>query len=151
MFVFDKKMAEKIHKPKRKETISEILRISARQLDRFRHPRILTLIHAIEETGETLAFATEPVLGSLANILGSLEDRLPQIVSNDVRAYQFLEFEIKYGILQLAEALNFLHSSCKIIHRNICPQSIIVNRKGTWKLFGFEFIEKCHDKDFTVS
>jgi SCY1-like protein 2 len=120
-------------------------------LDRFRHPRILTLTHSVEETHDTLAFASEPVLGSLANVIGSLDDRLPQNISNDVRAYQFLDFEIRYGILQLAEALNSLHTSCKIIHRNLCPQSIIVTRKGTWKLFGFEFIEKCNDADYLVS
>ena len=151
VFFFDKRIADKIHKPRRKETITEILRVSAKQLDRFRHPRILTMTHAVEETHDTLAFATEPVLGSLANVLGSLEDRLPQNISNDVRAYQFLDFEIRYGILQLSEALSFLHSSCKVIHRNVCPQSVIVTRKGTWKLFGFEFIEKCNDTDYMVS
>lgn len=91
------------------------------------------------------------MLGSLANVLGSLDERLPQNISNDVRAYQFLDFEIRYGILQVSEALHFLHSSCKIIHRNISPQSVIVTRKGTWKLFGFEFIEKCNDADIHVS
>lgn len=121
--------------------------MASKQLDRYRHPRILTLIHPVEETPDTLAFASEPVLGSLANILGSLDDRLPQNISNDARTYQFLDFEIKYGILQLVEALTFLHTSCKIIHRNICPQSVIITRKGTWKLTGFEFIERCNDHD----
>ena len=147
IFFFDKRIAEKIHKPKRKETISELLRASAKQLDRYRHPRILTLIHPIEETHDTLAFASEPVLGSLCNVLRSLEDRLPQNISNDVRSYQFLDFEIKYGILQLVEALTFLHTSCKVIHRNVCPQSVIITRKGTWKMAGFEFIERCNDAD----
>lgn len=147
IFFFDKRIADKIHKPKRKETISELLRVAAKQLDRYRHPRILSLIHPVEETHDTLAFASEPVLGSLANVLGSLEDRLPQNISTDVRTYQFLDFEIKYGILQLVEALTFLHTSCKIIHRNLCPQSVIITRKGTWKLTGFEFIERCNDAD----
>jgi len=41
IFVFEKKTAEKLHKPKRKETVAEILRGSVRQLERFRHPKIL--------------------------------------------------------------------------------------------------------------
>lgn len=147
VFVFEKRVADKLHKPKRKETITEILRFSVRQLDRFKHPKLLTLYHPIEEANETLAFATEPVLGSLANILSCLEDRLPQCLPPEVRDYQFLDIEIKYGLLQLTEALSFLHYSCKLIHRNLSPQSVIVNKRGTWKLAGLEFTEKCNETD----
>ncbi|KAH8031797.1 hypothetical protein HPB51_020915 [Rhipicephalus microplus] len=49
--------------------------------------------------------------------------------------------------LRLTEALSFLHYSCKLIHRNLCPQSVIVNKRGTWKLAGLEFTEKCSDTD----
>ncbi|GFR11611.1 SCY1-like protein 2 [Trichonephila clavata] len=96
---------------------------------------------------ETLAFATEPVLASLANILGYLEDRLPQNLPSSVRDYKFLDIEIKYGLLQVTEALTFFHYSCKLIHRNLCPQSVIVNKRGTWKLAGLEFAERCNESD----
>lgn len=101
IFIFEKRCAEKLHKPKRKETVTEILRNSIKQLERFRHPKvlqhlshyqscldeiacgdglnwywklhwllqILQIIHPVEECSETLAFATEPVFASLANIL----------------------------------------------------------------------------------
>jgi SCY1-like protein 2 len=95
VFLFEKRCAEKLHKPKRKETVTELLRASVKQLERFRHPKvtkgrtplskqpfvsgicqqsfycfqILQIIHTVEECPETLAFATEPVLASLANIL----------------------------------------------------------------------------------
>ena len=103
IFFFDKRTADKLHKPKRKETISEILRFSVRQLDRFRHPKILALVHSVEESSDTLAFATEPVLGSLANVFDYLEDRLPQgvAVAKALKDYQLLDFEIKYGLLQV--------------------------------------------------
>lgn len=101
MFFFDKRCAEKLHKPKRKETIAEIFRFSVRQLDRFRHPKMLNLLHPVEESSDTLAFATEPVLASLANILGYLEDRLPQNLPHNLREYSFVDFEIKYGLLQV--------------------------------------------------
>ncbi|KAF8790362.1 SCY1-like protein 2 isoform X2 [Argiope bruennichi] len=147
VFYFEKKVAEKLHKPKRKETITEILRFSVRQLDRLKHPKLLTLYHPIEESNEALAFATEPVLGTLANVLGCLEERLPQNLPSIVREYAFLDLEIKYGLLQLTEALCFLHYSCKLIHRNLCPQSVIINKRGTWKLAGLEFAEKCNEND----
>ncbi|GFY67102.1 SCY1-like protein 2 [Trichonephila inaurata madagascariensis] len=147
VFYFEKKVAEKLHKPKRKETITEILRFSVRQLDRLKHPKLLTLYHPIEESNDALAFATEPVLGTLANVLGCLEERLPQNLPPLVREYSFLDLEIKYGLLQLTEALCFLHYSCKLIHRNLCPQSVIINKRGTWKLAGLEFAEKCNEND----
>lgn len=40
---------------------------------------------------------------------------------------------------QITEALTFLHYSGHIIHRNVCPSSILVTKKGTWKLAGLEF------------
>ena len=41
-------------------------------------------------------------MASLANILGYLEDRLPQNLPNSVREYTFLDIEIKYGLLQVS-------------------------------------------------
>ncbi|XP_077282832.1 SCY1-like protein 2 [Temnothorax americanus] len=57
-----------------------------------------------------------------------------------VKEYELHELEVKYGLLQITEALLFLHGNCKVLHRNICPTSIIITKRGTWKLSGFEFI-----------
>jgi hypothetical protein len=43
-----------------------------------------------------------------------------------------------------------MHFTCRTIHRNICPQSVIINKFGTWKLCGLEFIERCNDNDIMV-
>lgn len=69
MFLFEKRCAEKLHKPKRKESVTELLRTSVKRLERYRHPKILQVIHPVEECQDTLAFATEPILASLANVL----------------------------------------------------------------------------------
>jgi len=61
----------------------------------------LTLYHPIEESHDTLAFATEPVLGSLANVLNYYEDNLAANLNSKVRQCTFLEFEVKYGLLQV--------------------------------------------------
>lgn len=34
----------------------------------------------------------------------------------------------------------FLHGRLKTLHRNVCPASIIITKRGTWKLSGLEFI-----------
>jgi hypothetical protein len=120
VFLFEKRCAEKLHKPKRKETVTEILRASVRQLSRFRHPKILQVVHSVEESSETLAFASEPVLASLANVLAFQESGVGAGVGppttgassqtqpatlprpSHAREYHFLDVELKYGILQVS-------------------------------------------------
>lgn len=48
-----------------------------------------------------------------------------------------------YFTEQITEALTYLHHSGHVIHRNVCPQSIYITKKGTWKLGGLGFIRKC--------
>lgn len=50
--------------------------------------------------------------------------------------------EIKCGILQITEALAFLHSGAGWIHMGVCPENIYVTKWGSWKLAGFFFAEK---------
>lgn len=131
MFLFDKRTADKLHKPRRRETISEMLRHGVRQLARCRHPRLLHVLHSVEETPDTLAFATEPVAFSLANVFSSaVEDKcqLPGKEASETgdggcshlseASYvddppgadnvkttgdlPFLDIEIKYGIFQVS-------------------------------------------------
>ncbi|XP_053664661.1 SCY1-like protein 2 [Anopheles marshallii] len=168
IFVFEKRTAEKLHKPKRKETVTEILRASVKQLERFRHPKILQIMHTVEESSETLSFATEPVIASLANILayqeaggtitgppttGASGQHCPNTIAPNrpahAKEYTFLDIELKYGILQITEALSFLHYSGQVIHKNVCPSSILITKKGTWKLAGFEFTERTNETDAT--
>lgn len=50
--------------------------------------------------------------------------------------------EIKCGILQITEALAFLHSGAGWLHMAVCPENIYVSKWGSWKLAGFFFAEK---------
>ena len=98
----------------------------------------MTVQHPLEESRDCLAFATEPVLASLANILGH-QTNLPSPIPETLRSYHLHDLEIKYGLLQVSEGLAFLHTSVKMIHRNIAPESIVVNQQGAWKIFGFDY------------
>lgn len=69
MFVFDKRIAEKLYKPKRKESMLDRIRICIAGMEKMRHPKMLQIIHSLEEGHHTIAFASEPVLASLHNIL----------------------------------------------------------------------------------
>lgn len=49
---------------------------------------------------DCLAFCTEPVCASLANVLGSW-DNLPSPVPSDIKEYKLYDVETKYGLLQV--------------------------------------------------
>jgi len=38
----------------------------------------------------------------------------------------FIEMELRYGLLQVAEALFYLHTTERLLHLNVCPQNVIV-------------------------
>lgn len=135
IFVFEKRQLEKYNKSDR-EALLETLRRGITQLTKIRHPQVLTVQHPLEESRESLAFATEPVFASLANVLGQTTN-MPQPAN--LSDYKFYEIEIKYGLLQISEGLAFLHNDVKLLHKNICPESIIINLQGAWKIFGFDF------------
>ncbi|CAF4258159.1 unnamed protein product, partial [Adineta steineri] len=86
---------------------------------------------------DSLAFATESCYGSLANCLG-FHDNISQPMLKEFEDYKLFDVEIRYGIVQLCEGLTFLHNEVKLFHRNLCPESIIINSNGAWKLSGFE-------------
>ncbi|XP_069689462.1 SCY1-like protein 2 isoform X1 [Periplaneta americana] len=143
IFVFEKRQLEKWPRGDR-EAMLETLRRGVSQLTRLRHPQILIVQHPLEESRESLAFATEPVFASLANILGSTEN-MPSPPPSQLKNYKLYEVEIKYGLLQVGEGLAFLHSDVKLLHHNICPEVIIVNQQGAWKIFGFDFCIHNHN------
>ncbi|GBP52089.1 SCY1-like protein 2 [Eumeta japonica] len=119
IFVFEKKALEKWNKADR-EIMLEILRRGVSQLTKLRHPQILTVQHSLEESRESLAFATEPVFASLANIIGNTEN-MPQPVPKYLVNYKLYDLEIKYGLMQIAEGLSFLHNDVKLLHHNGAP------------------------------
>uniref|UniRef100_A0A3Q3A9J7 SCY1 like pseudokinase 2 n=1 Tax=Kryptolebias marmoratus TaxID=37003 RepID=A0A3Q3A9J7_KRYMA len=137
VFVFDKKMIDKYQKFE-KDQIIDSLKRGVQQLTRLRHPRLLTVQHPLEESRDCLAFCTEPVFASLSNVLGQW-DNLPSPVPNDIKEYKLYDVETKYGLLQISEGLSFLHSGVKMVHGNLCPQNIILNKSGAWKIMGFDF------------
>ncbi|KAK7474281.1 hypothetical protein BaRGS_00034473, partial [Batillaria attramentaria] len=122
VFLFEKKIADKLHKPRRREIVADVLRKGIWHLERLKHPQILSLLHGVEECHDSLAFATEPVFCSLANVLGNYE-RMPANIPPEIRDFEFIELEIKIGVLQ----------------------SVLLTRRGVWKLSGFYFTEKKPD------
>lgn len=63
--------------------------------------------------------------------------------------YELIDLEIQYGLFQISEGIVFLHNDVKLLHRNICPENIIITKRGAWKLFGFEFCSQPNSLDET--
>ena len=57
------------------------------------------------------------------------------------------ELELKIHILELLEALNFLHNSVKIVHLGINLNNIYITSDGKWKLGGFVFSQNLTTTD----
>ena len=95
-------------------------------LARLKHPSLLRLIAPLEETRTQLVVLTEIVTSSLADVLKGPE--------------RLEELEVKLGLLNIAEALQFLHNNAGLVHAGVCPASIFVSaQEGVWKLGGFAF------------
>ena len=133
LFILEKKSLDK----KEKDVLLESVRRGVAQLTRLRHPSMLTVQHALEESRDLIAFASESVVGSLANFFED-NTNLDTDKDNDEK-HEFYDVEIKYGLLQISEGLVFLHKDAKILHRNLSPENIIINRNGIWKITGFDF------------
>ncbi|KAI0987932.1 hypothetical protein GJ496_011987 [Pomphorhynchus laevis] len=127
MFLLEKRLWSKFNKHTKDELI-ELFRNGVQQLTRLKHPRLLAIQHQLEESRDSIAFITEPVSCSLADCL-----------RHSGGSHNFSDIEIRYGIMQICNALKFLHDDGKILHGNICPESILISEQsGLWKLGCFE-------------
>ncbi|CAG9330875.1 unnamed protein product [Blepharisma stoltei] len=126
IFMFDKKTIDR--KPDKNDTINR-LKLEVTNLVRLRHPCILQVVEPLLEDKNTLAFITEPVQYCLGDLL-----RRPHILSTIL-----CDTEVRLGLLDLIQAIAFIHTEARLIHFAICPDNIYITIKGKWKLAGFGF------------
>lgn len=118
VFIFDKKKCS--------QKVVDYFKKDADELARIKHPNIITLEQQPLED-KALVFITEPVEYSLAFLLDNykMKNSLPG------------ELEVKLIMLELMEAVHFLHNTAKIAHLNISPENIYLTKDGKVKLTGF--------------
>ncbi|GAM17573.1 hypothetical protein SAMD00019534_007480, partial [Acytostelium subglobosum LB1] len=142
VFLFDKKQYEKMSRSAQDELLGHLKR-EAQSLIRLRHPSILNVVNAVEETKISLYFATEPVLATLDNLIQQYRQRSKsnQVSSDEFKQHHFTfeELEIQLGISQLLEGIHFLNTTAKLLHRNIAPESIFITKNLKWKIGGLGF------------
>lgn len=141
VFIFDKKKFESqlvknnIIKKGDKQVINEayeVLRNQVANLTKFRHPNVLTIIEPLEEHKANFIFVTEPLTGCL--------NQAPEL--DDV--------SIQKGLLQVSNALQFVHSQARMVHLGLAPNSVFVNDNSDWKLSGFGYIQPVELSEYFI-
>lgn len=129
------------------EEVVERLKKEASSLAKLRHPSILELVEPVEDTrGGGLQFVTEAVTASLAGALQEKDDqertggpggRGSRYVTEDAngnrrrREIEIDELEIQKGLLQISQALEFLHENAGLVHGNLTPDAVLINSKAS--------------------
>ena len=132
IFMFDKRVLDRKRTQAEKDDIVNALKAEVAALTRVRHPGILQIVEPLLEDGKTLAFVTEPVTWSLGYVL-----RNPALFEST-----FSDMECRLCLLDLAQALGFLHTEARLIHCAICPDNIYLTPSGFWKLAGLGFTQQ---------
>ncbi|KAL0359964.1 UNVERIFIED_CONTAM: SCY1-like protein 2 [Sesamum radiatum] len=115
----------------------DVIRADAARLVRLRHPGVVHVVQALDESKNAMAMVTEPLFASVANTLGNVENISK--VPKELKGMDMGLLEVKHGLLQVAETLDFLHNNARLIHRAIAPESVLITSNGAWKLSGFGF------------
>ncbi|GER37887.1 kinase family protein [Striga asiatica] len=128
----------------------DVIRADAARLVRLRHPGVVHVVQALDESKNAMALVTEPLFASAANALGNVEN-IPK-VPKELKGMEMGLLEVKHGLLQIAETLDFLHNNARLIHRALSPEilafqlslgkfgqkkTVLVTANGAWKLGGF--------------
>ncbi|KAJ0521379.1 putative protein kinase SCY1-SCYL2 family [Helianthus annuus] len=119
------------------DSFFEIIRADASRLVRLRHPGVVHVIQALDENKNAMAMVTEPLFASVANAIGMLDNIAK--VPHELQGMEMGLLEVKHGLLQVAESLDFLHNNAHLVHRGLSPEAVLINSSGAWKLGGFSF------------
>ena len=140
IFTFSKKELPKSMKKGADRFIS-LLKKEVERGYKFKHPNCLRVIKPIKEFRGELAFVTERVMCSLANILGDTTYNIGGEPSNSsfilppkLQNYKFGDLRLRSGLAQLCDAALFMHNDAHMIHGFIDPSNVYITETGDWKL-----------------
>lgn len=106
-------------------------------LAKLKHPNILGLIEPLEEHSKNFMFVTEYVTGSLESAFGHKDEE-----TNFFKGHVSEEIVIQRGILEIVQALDFIHNRASSVHLGIEPRTIFINENLDWKVSGLGHLLK---------
>ncbi|KAG4189566.1 hypothetical protein ERO13_A08G230600v2 [Gossypium hirsutum] len=119
------------------DSFFNLIRADAVRLVRLRHPGVVHVVQALDENKNAMAMVTEPLFASVDNALGNVDNVAK--VPKELKEIEMGLVEVKHGLRQVAECLNFLHNNACIVHRAISPENVLITSSGAWKFGGFGF------------
>ncbi|EPT32102.1 SCY kinase-related protein (incomplete catalytic triad) [Toxoplasma gondii ME49] len=168
LFCFDKKaltVSPFSSSPSLRSSLLSLLQQEAQLLQRLRHPQLLHLVEPLQDDKNSLVFCTRLVETTLREQL--YEQCRPHsggrgLSSSEAGPYSSAYtresedggsstrgkivplslLEIKSGLLDLGEALQFLHADAQLVHLNVNPDSVFFTPKGQWRLGGLGFAQE---------
>lgn len=149
IFIFDKKQFENhllnygiiksrsSHDKTLLQEAYEVLRRQVSNLSKLKHPNILAVIEPLEEHSKNFMFVTEYVTGSLETVFRHGNDEVSFFKQHDKE-----DVIIQRGILEIVQALDFIHNRASSVHLDIQPRSILINENSDWKISGLGHLIK---------
>jgi SCY1-like protein 2 len=115
------------------------IRHGATQMMKLKHPSVIGLLHPLDESRSAFALVTRQFDFGLNGIMGDYTNIEPASIPAELKSYQMTALDVKNGLRQIAEALQFCHQQARVYHNHVSPSNIVVTDRGDWKLFGFDF------------
>ncbi|XP_071711478.1 uncharacterized protein [Rutidosis leptorrhynchoides] len=112
-------------------------RNGVKRLRTVRHPNVLSFLHSTEaeindgtSTKVTIYIVTEPVM--------PLAEKIKELGLQGTQRDEYYA----WGLHRIAKAVSFLNNDCKLVHGNICLESVVVTQTLDWKLHGFDVLSE---------
>ena len=144
---------------KEKAILEQLYSIMRKDIAALKEPKVdcsgmLRATEVFDENKQSFSFVTERIVCSLADILHHF-DGIPAGVT-DAQKYldrggTLSEVEISRGLLNITEALQFMHHIQKKLHCAVCPENIVIVPGGQWKLCGFGHCLQMSGEEFRTA
>ncbi|XP_042443465.1 probable inactive serine/threonine-protein kinase scy1 [Zingiber officinale] len=112
-------------------------RNGVKRLRTVRHPNILSFLHSTEaEVSDgsamkcTIYIVTEPVM--------PLSEKTKELNLSGTQRDEYFA----WGLHQISKAVSFLNNDCKLVHGNVCLDSVVVTPTLDWKLHAFDVLSE---------
>ncbi|KAB2026482.1 hypothetical protein ES319_D06G222400v1 [Gossypium barbadense] len=112
-------------------------RNGVKRLRTVRHPNILSFLYSTEVetvdgsgTKVTIYIVTEPAM--------PLSEKIKELSLEGTQRDEYYA----WGLHQIAKAVSFLNNDCKLVHGNVCLESVVVTQTLDWKLHAFDVLSE---------